>query len=318
MNKFCTLFDSHYLSRGLVMYRSLATTGADFHLYVYAFDDLCCDILLRMELPFMTVVTLTEFEDERLLAIKPTRSRGEYCWTCASHIIAHALKSFCLPEITYIDADLYFYQDPVIILNEFKDSGASVLITSHRYTPRYDLSAQKGIYNVQFITFCSDPRGKSVLSWWQERCLEWCYDRNEDGLFGDQKYLDGWPERFSGIHVLEHLGGGVAPWNVQQYNVRHDGLRILVNNTQLIFYHFHDYKYYQDGSKNLGNYPLNATVVDLLYRPYASSMQEAQAEISKFYQGSDLGCSTWESSIRIILGRFLRMLKGEYNVYRNL
>lgn len=318
MNNFCTLFDSHYLSRGLVMYRSLVATGANFHLYVYAFDDLCCDILLSMKLPCMTVITLAEFEDDRLLAVKPTRSRGEYCWTCASHVIAHALRVFCLPEITYLDADLCFYQDPVVLLNEFKDSGASVLITSHRYTSSYDLSTQKGLYNVQFITFCSDSRGLLVLNWWQERCLEWCYDRNENGLFGDQKYLDGWPERFPGVHVLKHLGGGVAPWNVQQYTVRHDGLRILVNDIPLVFYHFHDYKFYDDGSLSLGNYRLNSSVVDFLYRPYASAMQEVQSEIRKFCRISDLGCSVSESSIRIFLGRLLRKIKGEYNVYRSL
>lgn len=300
------------------MYRSLERTGADFHLYVYAFDDLCQDILLRMKLSHMTVITLAEFENERLLAVKPTRSRGEYCWTCASHVIAHALKTFNLSDVTYLDADLCFYQDPANLLAEFRNSGSSVLLSPHRYTRRYDLSAQKGLYCVQFMTFSSDQRGLSALSWWQERCLEWCYDRNENGLFGDQKYLDGWPERFSGVHVLEHLGGGVAPWNVQQYSLRHDGNRLLIDGVPIVFYHFHGYKFYKNGFKNLGNYRLNAAVVELLYRPYESALLESQAEISRYYQGSGLGFSERESSLRLYLGGLIRMVKGEYNVYRNL
>ena len=37
---YCTLFDSHYLTRGLIMYESLKRNHRDFHLYIFAFDSL--------------------------------------------------------------------------------------------------------------------------------------------------------------------------------------------------------------------------------------------------------------------------------------
>ncbi len=47
--------------------------------------------------------------------------------------------------------------------------------------------------------------GELVRSWWEERCLEWCYARFEDGKFGDQKYLDDWTSRFNKqVHVLKN------------------------------------------------------------------------------------------------------------------
>jgi hypothetical protein len=64
--------------------------------------------------------------------------------------------------------------------------------------------------------------GMAVLNWWRDRCIEWCYARSEEGKFGDQKYLDDWTTRFDSVHVLEHLGGGIAPWNVQQYSFYRD------------------------------------------------------------------------------------------------
>jgi hypothetical protein len=217
MLHFCTLFDANYLARGLVTYESLmSVTEGGAHLYVFAFDDKSYDVLTQMQLPNLTVISLSEFEDDQLLAIKPTRSRGEYCWTCTSSTILYCINKFDLPHCTYIDADMFFYQNPQILIDE-KPADCSVIITEHSYTPAYDKSKLSGKYCVQFMYFENTEGGLKVLNWWRDRCIEWCFNRFEDGKFGDQKYLDDWKTRFKGVHVLQHLGGGLAPWNVQQY-----------------------------------------------------------------------------------------------------
>lgn len=319
MNNFCTLFDSYFLTRGLAMYRSLAVTGADFHLYIYAFDDLCRDILLRMALPRVTIVTLEEFENEDLLAVKPTRSRGEYCWTCTSHVIGHALEKFSLAEITYLDADLCFFSDPTVLLDEFHSSGGSVLLTEHRYTSSYNKLVQlAGIFNVQFISFQNNANAMSALHWWQKRCLEWCYNKAEEGKFGDQKYLDDWPARFQGIYILQHLGGGVAPWNVQQYRLEKKGGQLFIEDKQLIFYHFHNYQWYANGYHWLGNYRLDSLVVDLLYRPYVRALEAAMQHVQKIMPGFNIGSSRREKRLISPLLFIVNKLKGTFNVYRTL
>ena len=42
---FCTLFDSNYIDKGLVLYDSMVRTMPEFKLYAFAFDKKCEDIL---------------------------------------------------------------------------------------------------------------------------------------------------------------------------------------------------------------------------------------------------------------------------------
>ena len=130
-NIFCTLFDSGYMIRGISMYQSLVNTGTDFELYVFAFDDDACEYLKAMELPHLHVISLAEFENERLLAIKKTRTRGEYCWTCSCFSILHMLQHYDISEVTYLDSDLFFFDKPDILLEELHNSEKDVLITDH-------------------------------------------------------------------------------------------------------------------------------------------------------------------------------------------
>ena len=91
MRNFCTLFDSNYLPRALVMYHSLEETGEDFTLYVVCFDDLALEVLNKLKLANLVAIPLGDFESEELLAVKPERTATEYCWTCTPHVIRYVL-----------------------------------------------------------------------------------------------------------------------------------------------------------------------------------------------------------------------------------
>jgi hypothetical protein len=138
MYSYCTLFDSNYLTRGLAMYESLKKHSDDFHLYIFAFDDKSYDLLKKLDLNFITIISLKEFEDEELLKVKDERSAGEYCWTCTPSTIKYCIETYSLDSCTYLDADLYFFDNPSVLIEEM--GSKSVLITEHRYTPIYDQS----------------------------------------------------------------------------------------------------------------------------------------------------------------------------------
>ena len=285
----------------------MESTKGTAHLYVFAFDDKCYNVLTKMALPNMTVISLSEFEDEELLKIKPTRTRGEYCWTCTSSTIYYVIKKLGKSNCTYIDADMCFYQNPKVLIDE-KPSDKHVIITEHRYTPQYDKSKQSGKYCVQFMYFDDSQESLEVLTWWRERCLEWCYNRHEDGKFGDQKYLDDWTSRFPCVHELKHLGGGLAPWNIQRFSFRQDNrilkglveikkaLKLSENdkntegpNFEAVFFHYHGVKLYQDNNFILAPkmYVLKPNIKTLFYMPYLQKLKEAGEKVKQIDNSFD-------------------------------
>ncbi len=307
MYNYCTLFDSNYLTRGLAMYESLKNESDKFHLYIFAFDDRSNELLRKLNLEFVTIISLQEFEDEELLSLKSERSAGEYCWTCTPSIIKYSIEKYNLESCTYLDADLYFFSNPAVLIEEMGEK--SILITEHRYTPEYDQSATSGIYCVQFMTFKNDKNGMKVLNWWRESCNTWCYARFEDGKFGDQKYLDDWTTRFEGVHVLENLGGGVAPWNIQQYELQK-------KDFQLIFYHFHNFKFIGDDKLEFGNYILRNSDLKILYKPYLVHLEDIKNRIEHIDNTYDFhGTKKPEKSWKTPLRNIKRRLKNTYNIY---
>ncbi len=283
MQYFCTLFNSNYLSRGLAMYHSLDEHTSDFHLFILAFDDTCYDILQNLCLKNVTIIALKDFENPELLSVKSSRSLAEYCWTCTPFTIWYCIHNYSLDHCTYLDSDLLFFSDPKQLTEELASN--SVLITEHRYSPEYNQADKCGIYCVQFMCFKNTETGLKVLNWWKNACLEWCYNRFEDGKFGDQKYLDDWTERFQGVHVLKHIGGGVAPWNNNQYMFQVIGNKLMVKFnaklSPLVFYHFHDFRYCAEESYRLTNehYILKPQTIKLIYSIYCKALQRAEEAI---------------------------------------
>jgi hypothetical protein len=291
--EFCTLFDSNYLVKALVLYRSLERHAPSFHLTAFCFHDEAKRLLDELALPHLSTVALPELEafDRELLSVKGDRTPVEYCWTATPALPLYVFGDRPeVNEVTYVDADLMFFSDPEALFSEMDD--ASVLITPHRYAPEYAHQAINGIYNVQFLPFRRDERGLTALNWWHDRCIEWCYYRLEDGKLGDQKYLDDWPDRFPGVHVLRHKGGGLAPWNITQYDVHRapDG-RVMVDEDELVFFHYHRLQLRRRGPHawQPPGYPITPEQRELVYDPYLAELDQAAAVVRAVEPGFAAG-----------------------------
>jgi hypothetical protein len=266
MLNFCTLFNVRYLAKGLALYNSLLRTCPQFHLYIVAFDDITYQILSQQQLAHATLIKLDELETTELLSVKQTRTIAEYCWTCTPFTVKYCIEKFGLDHCTYLDADIYFYNDPTPLITGMGDN--SVLITPHNYYHLYDQSAVSGIYCVQFVAFKNTAAGLSVLNWWANACLKWCYAKYEDGKMGDQKYLDSWPYMFDGVQICKAPGLGLAPWNAIGFDVVVKTDKIEVERSPLYFYHFHALNYLSNKKWHTGGYQIPQTIVDNIYKPY--------------------------------------------------
>lgn len=318
---FCTLFDRNYLYKGLALYDSLTQVCRNFKLWILCFDDIAYGLLKKMDLKNIILISLSEFEDEGLLGVKNSRTPVEYCWTTTPSLPLYILKKWNkIDSIAYLDADLYFYADPFVIYEEL-DSG-SILVVSHNYSKRYAKNELKhGKFNVQFLIFKNNVEGLRCLEWWRDKCLDWCYVRYESRKWGDQKYLDEWPQRFSGVKVLSHKGGGVAPWNIQNYDIKKVEDKIFIDDQELVFYHFHQLNIINPNAYDLSRgYPLSRNVIELIYKPYISQLRKQIDLVSKldpgFNYGFDLRYALRPSSFKTMIESLALRNKFIYNFSR--
>lgn len=278
MLTFCTLFDSNYLDKGLVLYDSLDNVLEDFVIYILAMDDRCHKIIEGLKLSHAVIISLDSFEDEELKEIKSKRSWAEYCWTCTASLIDYVFETYAEQYCTYIDSDLYFYQSPEILIEEMILNQCSVQVVKHGFGKRAkEKEKKKGKYCVQFNTFKNDSIGRKILGIWKKQCRNHC--SMEPGEMGDQKYITDWAEKYEKVHVLEHQGGGGAPWNIERYKyIQDEGKCIMLMDKrtkrifELVFYHFHNLEYLDEQRVNINvnksSLCVDKKLVEKIYIPY--------------------------------------------------
>lgn len=292
---FCTLFDSNYMDKGLVMYYSLTRNVKNFRLYVLAMDDACFTVLSDLRSDKLVPVKLSDFEDEELVAARQNRSRGEYCWTCSSSFIEYVIKTYQERQCTYLDSDLYFFSNPKCLLDEMGEK--TVQIVEHRFADTIEDRQRmlaSGRYCVEFNTFKNEDTSMKLLHWWKEQCIKSCgMEDKKTHTLGDQTYLQGW-ERNSFVSILKNLGGGVAPWNVSQYRLKDkNNSKIILTEKksgfdfELVFYHFHNISYYDRETVDINVYKsywnVDDKLIKTIYYPYLKEINEMKNLLNDKY-----------------------------------
>jgi hypothetical protein len=294
---YCTYFDHNYLSRASVMIESLRRFDPQTPIYVLALSDLCAEILRELSLPKVEIIPLAELEGayEELTRVKPQRNQVEYYYTLSPFLPSYLFAQTGAERITYIDGDLYFYTSPRPLLDSL--AGVSVAITPHRFSFEYRNHLQYGRFNVGWITYTRCAEALDCLNAYRADCAEWCFERLEDNRYGDQKYLDAWPDRYPSLKVIEHKGFNLSFWNVNSYMLRMKDGHPMIDNDPLVFYHFSSIKLLPDGDVLVPARPRpgrsTAVLLDQIIAPYTTSLK---------------------GKIRLLHGRFPALAQAETDI----
>jgi hypothetical protein len=273
MRNYCTLFDQNYLAKGLALYRSMELYVGEFFLHILALDNETERLLRKQSLSRACILNLSSLvaENSAVLVAQGNRTPQEFAWTLGSVWLERCVRE--VGDCTYLDADSYFFSDPMTVFREIGEACAA--IPPHRYSPGREGGYANGIYNVNFV-YCS-VEGLPFAKEWASLCLDWCYYKHSLGRFGDQKYFDTLVPKYR-IHSIRHLGCNLAPWNQLQYvygaSTEEVG-PLCVEGYPVVLYHFHEFKHDTAGKVlTRTGWKLDPTIERFLYLEYETRIRE--------------------------------------------
>lgn len=324
MRAFTTIFDKNYLYQGVALYNSLKRFADDFVLYPLCMDTISYGMMMKMKSPSLIPISVDELITPEIAVVRDNTTHGQFCWVCQPLICEFLLDNFDHDMVTYLEADSLFFANPEILFNELGD--ASVSLVPHNYSPEFDQTASSGKFCVQFNAFRRNNEARAILDYWRLSCFK--YNKKNLLTYPGQLCLDDWPERFKGVKVIQHIGAGVAPWNIQQYRFDVINSRPHVDGIPIVFFHYHQYGRCENGSHELTHYPLSKQVINFIYKIYINELAVAEKMVKSVDKTFDYRKSyknpvafvdvmklpTWQN-----IANYLRVCKrkilGRYNVF---
>ncbi|MBU8902762.1 MAG: hypothetical protein KOO69_08480 [Victivallales bacterium] len=318
---FFTYFDSNYIFQGLALYSSLKNTGIKFRLFAIALDEAAFEMLVELKdsVPEIIAVKLADIEsfDAEFSNCRNNRSQIEYYFTLSPVAPLYLFEQFPDIEIlNYLDSDLYFYSSPAAIYEELKDK--SILIIEHRFPRHLKYMERNGKFNVAFQLYRNNNSARQCLLQWRKQCIAWCYDKVEAKRYADQKYLDTWSRDFD-VSVCQNKGANLAPWNWMQYNLEITDGKLIVDENELIFFHFQGFRFLSSTRvcHNLGCYfaVMPREIRYFLYQNYAEQFSKIDKLLNENCKKLNPGIrfvnhrTNWMTYIKNIIGMPFNTMK---------
>jgi hypothetical protein len=267
--------DSNYLSRCAT---ALSSSNASEHSHVLGLDQGI--ERLTSHFPSIHVNSFQQFlsGESKVSSSVANRSRAEQIFSIGpSFLLTLSERVRKGGWLVYMDSDLYFLKPLESYLGDLPF--CNVVIAPHRhYRWNKNRLAKYGMYNVGLVAFRKNEEGLRALRFWAESCIDWCYDRAEDGKYADQKYLEQFASVSEGVFVDNSLGANLAPWNsfLKRISATKTG-DIFVSRDKLIYFHAQGLKQ-KSGRWILGHLNFlsfaGPRLKKLVYGPYLAKLEE--------------------------------------------
>jgi hypothetical protein len=291
---FLTYFDINYAAYGLAMLESLLQWGDPIRITVLCLDDDVAKVIVSEFGNRVRIVSMEELatHEPALRRVKDSREPWEFYATHKPILIDWALRQTEPGSlIAFTDADTFYYSDPSPLFDEA--SSASIALSPHRFNAGTQHLAIYGLYNAGFGLWRNNASGRKCLQDWAHDCLEWCHARvDEKGRFMNQGYLNQWPTRYEGVHILTHPGANLAPWNVATHTLTKTAAGVLVDAQPLIFYHFSSLFRKPAGgwrSYDQGEGMKQQTLHQSIYAPYLKAVEDMSRRLIARYGVTGIG-----------------------------
>ena len=135
-----------------------------------------------------------------------------------------------------MDPDIYIFSDPTPVFDEIGKS--SIALVPNNFSPKRKVQKHHGKFGVSWLTLRRNKRALNALSWFRDKCIEWCYDRIENNKYGDQGYLELLAETFPNVVQLNRPGIILGVWNIDNFQLNYVDEIIEVSGYPIISFHF--------------------------------------------------------------------------------
>lgn len=246
--------DKNYLLNGLCLYHSILRYTDNFKFYYLCLDDETFDIFKNLKNCVTLHIKDLSDEDINIIHVldKKENSFSIFHFALSPYICNLFINKFNLDHVLYCDSDIYFFDNPISILNCCKEY--DVGLSTHKHVKKIS-NRNSGFYNVGVLYFKNNKISNDILKFWLSSTINknnFYYETH--GTCGDQKYLELFEKLYplAKIKIIDDDVGHLAPWacsvvnNINNYDMSWDGYNVynknITLNQKLNFFHFSGFK----------------------------------------------------------------------------
>jgi glycosyltransferase involved in cell wall biosynthesis len=239
-----TICSNNYLPYAKILLNSLQKHHQDVQLF------LClADHKVNSEKVYVQGVSIIEARDLNVPNFDDFAFRYdimEFNTALKPFMMSLLVEEYDFEQVIYLDPDIEVFA-PLDDIFDALESGQNFVLTPHLTAPSEintypnDIDIMKaGIYNLGFIGVSNHEDVIAFLHWWGRRLRFECINRQDKGIFVDQKFVDLVPAFYENVQIIRNPGLNVAYWNLHQRKLTYyeEKGTWFVNGKPLIFFHF--------------------------------------------------------------------------------
>ena len=221
-----TICTKSYIGLAEALFASMRDAGAAFDTFIVIVDHDVSDVKSDVA-TILSGKSFCGYTDEEWIAQTFKYDVVEFCTSIkARSFLRFADQGY--DALVFFDPDILVFDDMQDILSALEDH--EVVVTPHRLNMDSDIPSRGGLFNLGFLAVRNSAQSRSMLRWWDDRLLEHAFTDPARGFFTDQKWMDNLPLLLPPhqLAVMRHPGMNLAPWNLEERQIKLDGTQALV------------------------------------------------------------------------------------------